>query len=501
MRVRPLILLVAVACGAPPVPRDGGDAGTSIQPRFDAGATDAGSSGVAGIDAGAAPRSWPRVPSLTHDLDTDASHVLEPEVLRGACDAVKAGATDRLTRLRCGKWMFFYETFGTIGIPTVLLEFNQKFYGDFFQPGFASMGWVPDPASAKGMPLGLQPSTGKLGTVATSAFTCAACHFGKLPDGRYAVGYANSQLDYGKFIATLGAGLSLGLNANDPKIHPMIRSMMGPAVTTAKAKPGYLTESALTGLTLLGAGNVASNTLDDQERMLNLRSGTMDFLTKPLLEDGVWTVSRIISLWNLPTAEQRSLAGMPHEMLSWNGAVRSLDDFVAGFVVIGAGAAEWTPARLAPLNEYVLSLRAPPSLAVQSAALIEEGAQLFVRQGCSSCHAGPSGEGPRVFSFTDIETDAQYANIYNPDANGVPCCGFGDASTVSRGVKAPRMAGLFSQTRLLHNGSVGSLDELFCRLPRSSDTSLGQRSTGHQQTCTSLTDGEKSALIEYLRSL
>ena len=38
------------------------------------------------------------------------------------------------------------------------------------------------------MPVGLAPTTGKLGSVETRAFTCASCHFGKMPDGRYAVG-------------------------------------------------------------------------------------------------------------------------------------------------------------------------------------------------------------------------------------------------------------------------------------------------------------------------
>ena len=37
------------------------------------------------------------------------------------------------------------------------------------------------------------------------AFTCAACHFGRLPDGRYAVGYGNMAFDYGLMIAGLTA--------------------------------------------------------------------------------------------------------------------------------------------------------------------------------------------------------------------------------------------------------------------------------------------------------
>lgn len=456
----------------------------------------------AGVGAGA-PRHWPETPALTHDADTNLALVLESEALRGACEAYRAGAKDELTELRCGKWMFFYETFGTTGIPTVLLEFNQKFYADtFFGRGFEALHFVADPDSTTGMPLGLAPSTAKLGTVETSALTCAACHFGQLPDGRYAVGYANWRLEYGRFIATLGAPLSLGLNASDPKIHPSVRAMLAQAVATAKTKSGYLTQTALTGLKLLGAGTTGSFALEDQARLVALRSGTMDFLMKPLVDDGVWTVSRILSLWNLPSPAQRTTSQMPHEMLSWNGGVSSLGMFVDGFVVIGASGDAWSPERLAPLQAYVRSLRAPAPLVAVSQAATESGAELFVQKGCLMCHTGPSGEGARVFSFDELQTDSEYSKIYNPGPSGAPCCGLGtDASLVTRGVKAPRMSGLFSQSRFLHNGSVGSLEQLFCVTPRSTDTSLGQLAGGHQQTCTGLTDGEKRALIEYLGSL
>ena len=352
------------------------------------------------------------------------------------------------------------------------------------------------------MPLGLAPSSAKLGSVSTSAFTCAACHFGRMPDGRYVVGYANSRLEYGQFLVTLGAPLSLGLNANDPKIHPAVRSLLASAVTAAKGKPGYLTQTALTGLTLLGAGTTGGIELEDQARLMALRSGTMDFLMKPLVDDGVWTVSRILSLWNIPSGEQRSAAKMPHEMLSWNGGVSSLGLFIDGFVVIGASHDGWSAKRLAPLQAYVRSLRSPaPAIAV-SELTIDTGARLFGEKGCLACHRGPSGEGTRVFTFDEMQTDSQYAKIYNPAPSGAPCCGLGnDASTVTKGVKAPRLAGLFSQTRFLHNGSLASLEELFCVSPRSTDQSLGQLGTGHQQTCAGLTDGEKRSLIEYLRSL
>ena len=293
------------------------------------------------MDAGQAPRRWPDRPtSFTHDVDVSLAAVLETSALSGACAAVDAGTTDEATMLRCGKWMFFYETFGTVGVPVGLLEFAQKHYADsFYGPGFSKLGFIPDPANTKGMPIGLAPTTGKLGSIVTRAFTCAACHFGQLDDGRFAVGYGNGKLDYGTFLASLGAPLSLSFDANDPKVAPELRMRLAAPVAAAKLKPGYTTEAGLLGLSLLGAGSTGSTTVEEQERFLALKPGTMDFLTKPLVDDGVWTVSRILSLWNLPDEAQLKAAQMPHEMLSWNGGVKRTMDFLKGFVAIGVGTA------------------------------------------------------------------------------------------------------------------------------------------------------------------
>lgn len=498
------VVLVASACGSMQKPDAGApstEADASVFFPPDA-SIDAGSdAGQQAPDAGHAPRRWPTTPSLTHDVDRSLTAVLERTELEGACAALRAGATDATTRLRCGKWMFFYETFGTVGVPSPLLDFNQKFYAGYFGRGFEKLGFVADPASDAGMPVGLAPTTGKLGSVETRAFTCASCHFGKMPDGRYAVGYGNLQLDYGRFITTIGAPLSLGFNAADPGVHPQLRQELAPHVTTAKASSSYSIEAGLVGLQLLGAGNDAQLTVEEQERFLSLNTGTMDFLTKPLIEDGVWTVSRILPLWNLPDAEQRARAGMAHERLAWNGGVPTLENFLEGFVVIGASAADWPTERLAPLADYVRTLRTPPLEAQPDAGAVEAGAQLFVSRGCRGCHDGPSGESAPM-PFADVGTDDAYATIYNAPPDAGPCCGLGgDASYVTRGVKAPRLTGLAWQTRFLHNGSVTSLEQLFCLEPRPTVALPAQTAVGHLETCGALSVDDKHQLIAYLRSL
>jgi hypothetical protein len=503
-----VLLSTALACSAeaPPmqlVPMDFPGAGGGSAGGDSAGGAAGGAMIVdAGDPADLAPRPWaPVAAPVTHDVDGDLLAVLEVQALRGACDAVKRGGADRATRLRCGKWMFFYETFGTIGVPVPLVDFLQKYYAGYYGQGFSRMGMVPDPTSPKNLPLGLAPTSGKVGTVSTYAFTCASCHFGRMPDGRYAVGYGNLSLDYGKLLASLGAPLQLSTNPNDMNVHPQLKAELAGPIAAARMQPNYQLDMGVTGLSLLGAGSMGALTLQDQERFLALRPGTMDFLTPPLVDDGVWTVSRILPLWNLPDAAQRADAGMSHEMLSWNGGTRSVDEFLAGFVAFGGSKETWTQAQLAPLAEYLQSLRAPAPLAPVDSAQARVGARLFVTRGCLDCHTGPSGESARTYPFDELGTDAAYAAIYNPGPDGKPCCNFpGEASMVTRQVKAPRLSGLFSQTRFLHNGSV-SLEELFCLSPRDPSRLLGQTSDGHGHSCEGLTEPEKRALMVYLRSL
>jgi len=460
----------------------------------------------AGVDpATLAPARWPDGPGVraTHDVDADLWAVLEPGVLKGACDAVAAGTADEQARLRCGKWMFFYETFGTVGIPQPLLDFLQKHYAGYYGAGFSNMGFVPDPASTGGMPLGLHGPAGKLQGVNTAAFTCAACHFGRMPDGRYAAGYANHDLQYGRFLAGLSAPITLSTNANSDKVAPALKAELLPHVNAAKATSGYMLDLGWMGLQLspvLLQGTTIDLTVPEQELFLQLPGGTLDFMFKPLLDDGYWTVSRAVALWNMPDGAQRAAAGMPHEMLALNGGVPRLMDFLHGFVAIGVSKNEWTDARLLPLEEYVRSLRAPANLQPLDAEAVKAGARLFVQKGCLDCHDGPSGESSRPYGFPEVGTDDAYGHLYNPDAAGNGCCNV-PPEAITRGVKAPRMNALFAQKGLLHNGSVRSLEELFCLSPRNPTTTAALKSGGHLQTCDGLTETEKVSLLLYLRSL
>ena len=107
--------------------------------------------------------------------------------MEDACDLYEQFPYDEDLKLRCGKAMFFYEGFGGLGIPQPLLDFVSTKFTDELGEGFEAYGMIADPYSEEGRPIGYGPGA-PMGSVDTLAYSCASCHFGQLPDGRYSVG-------------------------------------------------------------------------------------------------------------------------------------------------------------------------------------------------------------------------------------------------------------------------------------------------------------------------
>lgn len=104
-------------------------------------------------------------------------------------------------------------------------------------------------------------------------------------------------------------------------------------------------------------------------------------------------------------------------------------------------------------------------------------------------HAG--NDGSALAQWNDADGDGQ------PDQ---PVLFPGDSLT--GGVKAPRLTGAWSMKRFLHNGSVPTLEALFCLDgPRPTNTQPVFSDKGHMQTCDGLTKADKTQLIAYLRSI
>ena len=112
------------------------------------------------------PRPWDHPDqTVTQDVDVDLLTVLERERLAGSCEAYREGDEREATRLRCGKWMFFYESFGTVGIPSHLLEVLQHWFEPYFGDGLEQMGFIPSPFDGEDSPIGLVESSQTMGSM------------------------------------------------------------------------------------------------------------------------------------------------------------------------------------------------------------------------------------------------------------------------------------------------------------------------------------------------
>lgn len=468
-------------------------------------------------DAGVAPDAGPSrydpfapLPDESEGLvnvGEDLELVLERGALDGACAAYRADPADRRKKLLCGKWMFFYETFDTGGVPEPIATFLHQNFEEELGRGYTKLGMIPDPYASDGTPLGLAP-TSTSAAVPQLAFTCASCHFARLPDGRYAVGAPNHDYEYGKHImAIMGVGSLLRPDFDPSAHHPDYVAYLEPFRQKLQADQDLANRfvEALLPLILNPGPALPALTVEEEGYYANWKAGTMDFVIAPLpVNDGAHTISKISALWDIPRRAEQDAQGMSHAMLGWAGSAQSLEDFLDGFVVFGDGPrAAWPRERFEPLAEYIYSLRAPKRPTAPSEASLL-GRRLFEDKGCLDCHGGPRGSGKRMYSFEEIGTDPELSRWMDPELSGTPCCGLQlpPGESLSYGVKSPRLVGLWTARRFLHNGSVDSLESLFCLDgPRVPITEPAFGNQGHDMTCDGLADDEKRGLIEFLRSL
>jgi hypothetical protein len=437
------------------------------------------------------------------NTSADLAALLENGALEGACDAYREAPDDRRKELLCGKSMFFYEGFDTIGVPASLYDFFGNNFPTITGDAWDGYGLIPDPFT-EGRPLGAAPGA-PLGSVETVAFTCAHCHFGRLPDGRYSVGAPNHDYDYGAHILAItlpAQSVAPGFDAADH--HPDAVARVQPILDALSDDLGLRLSLLLDLLPLLGAERPEIDPVAEGA-YASWSTGTMDFMMAPLpMDDEADTVSKTLSLWSVPRPDEVEAMMLEHEMLSWTGGTATLMDFLRAFVVYGDGDAEtWTRERLAPLEAYIRSLRPPANPAPPPVEASERGALVFARD-CLRCHDGPRGMGRELYAYEEIGTDDAMRRWGNPDENGGGlCCGLDDGSGAVHAtdqLKSPRLVGLWAQTRFLHNGAVGSLEKLLCLAPRSASRPSPNANVGHEYGC-ELDVNERRDLLAFLLSL
>ena len=438
----------------------------------------------------------------THGL-TNTSFILEEVLefgsLQEACSLYEEYPDDVDLKVRCGKAMFFYEGYDGIGIPQPLFDFVNSNFTDVLGQAFSEYGMIPDPYSEKNRPIGYGDGA-QVGGIETLAYSCASCHFGQLPDGRYSVGMANTQYETGKhFLSLMLLPQSIMLGFNDDEHDPSAIEVIQPMREQLWGNPLLMAQMGWDLLPLLFNSEMSPDAItpEVETAYASWKSGTMDVFIAPLpIDDGVHVVTKIPTLWSIPTNEEVSEYDMDSAMLSWNGGSPSLEHFLKGYISL-SGTTEWSTEQLEPLIAYLQTLEAPETLEVLDRDAIDRGQQVF-QNNCTGCHQGFQGSGVEPFSFEEIGTDDQLRYLLDADADGI--VDYDIDAVAMPTVKSQRLTGVWAKDRLLHNGSVESLESLFClEAPRTDDTPVFGN-VGHSFGC-ELSERDRIDLIEFLRSI
>jgi hypothetical protein len=488
--------------------RGANDAAADASTVDDRGATDTGGPSDDVGNADARPRDpfapQPDTSEGLTNVSADLNAVLENGALKDACAAWQSDKTNRKKKLLCGKAMYFYEGFGTIGFPKPLMTWLMTSFPNEVGPGFEKLGLFADPSSPDHLPLGF--STGKpfgASNVETEAFTCASCHFGRLADGRYAVGAPNHSFRYGATNLMVALLPSLALPGADAAAHDSAAiAVIQPLLDRMAADPA-ITLGLLGAVIPLIGSTPPAFTAENEHHYATWRDGTMDPFIQPLpLDDKAHTISKIGSIWGIPSAAERATEGLSSVMVSFTGGTVTLYNFARGFVALGGGdRTAWTDEKLEPFVEYIESLRAPVNMTPPDATSAQRGGEVFAERGCLGCHDGPRGSGRKLYDYAEIGVDDALKRFADPDLTGTPCCGiqFEPGDKVTHQIKSPRLVGLWAMSRFLHNGSLDSLEQLLCLSPRPDVTEMAFGSQGHTYGCDA-PESDRKALIDYLKS-
>lgn len=445
---------------------------------------------------------------------TDQSRYLEDILEKGTlskddCDAYFKGQTDRKTTLRCGKWMYFYDSLGVPGIPQKLADLMRNNAPQTVGKSFQNFGLYRDPYSKAELAVGMSEGPDMVGGVKTYTLTCGSCHFGKLPDGRYVVGSPNQEFAFGKLTLAAATLPELAFQ-KDKSLPPEVRKVLNPIVEEVFGKAFGRIGVIAQAIQLLPSVLIKGVAAPSEAAKLDLAilpAGVLDPYSPPSLDDKVKVPLRISPLWGIDQKGMEAAGSKHGAMLGSGGGAPDLKHIMRTFKVIAGEIRDepimktYKEEEVTPLIEYILSLAPPKSEEKFEMDRLATGKSIF-KTNCGVCHNGPGYAGTRVFQMAEVGTDPNVARMVDPENSGKAVFDVLTPEELTGGVRARRLSGIFSRTLLLHNGSVTSLNDLFCvngpRIP--STLGSGYSNAGHDFTC-KLAAEEKKAVMYFLQSL
>ncbi len=355
-----------------------------------------------------------------------------------------------------------------------------KHKGLTFAPYFENFGFIKDPGNRE--PFGLPIGLGRSVVDKSIDATCALCHSGRLPTGKFKLGMPNTELNLGQFLLALDAVLGLGLSPQQQ-------------AALATFGPGRLDDVA----------------------------GKDD--------DG----------FNIPTNIPAHWGALDNwKFFEWGGETRHYAErnaFTYFLIGVDPSFGKLPPQEeMTALVAFLKTIEPPINPRVNKEAA-KRGETVFQEAGCLGCHNGPDhmnndflvplsdrdrmpGEDP-AFPNGSIATDALRNCIGRETCGGNTLQKLLDSGVelvATNGYKVAPLSGAWATAPYLHNGSVPTLRDLLepaTRRPArfnihgfSFDTrddisfmGLGGNSNRGHEFGVGLSDQDKEDLVEFLKSL
>jgi hypothetical protein len=292
-------------------------------------------------------------------------------------------------------------------------------------------GLHPAPYENGGLPMGFHRTRGLLGVGQGLGNDCLLCHSGTVA-GRTVIGLGNSALDMQTLYEDLPAA-----DGMDPATPLPVSNVRG---TTE-------------------ASNFAVFLMQFRDTELRHRPPVKFPICTTICEDAPawWLFKKKRTIYHLGVADSRSVRTM------------------MPFLLVPFNSAEWIKSRepdFADIRAYLLTLEPPRYPFPIDRGMAERGRGVFERT-CARCHGtyGPDGRYPnKVIDLDEIGTDPMLAEAFAPEMsahylkswfvrergpNGEPLHGLNGG-----GYQAPPLDGVWATAPYLHNGSVPTVYHL-----------------------------------------
>ncbi|NBO38720.1 hypothetical protein EBU99_09065 [bacterium] len=480
-----------------------------------------------------------RVSDEGHTVDVASSlvEILEYDSIQPACasywemldelDNPRSGSNPKRLReveVKCGKWLFLnWETSGKMPLPEILFDAIERSWPERVGKDFEKLGFLPNPSDPAKRPLGIARSTTRYTGMPSVNVTCAACHVGQLPDGRYAVGAPNTQLHLSEFNLMSYYPLYAAMHNNQREQLPTeIQSYYKELARTERRRVGggdhgidwsnmvfkYSKLLHWLGIGPKGLPDAKFVVMPPERDLKSWLAGRPGVFNPgaPMLTLQVQDVPNlsIPQLWGISGYESDYMAGRVAP-LGQTTKYASLEKFVSSaFVYAFQDLSLVRPRHVRPLVAYLRQLKGPVSGEIQNPDLVQQGAHLF-KQSCATCHDGAAGESTQLFAANAVGTHPSLANPRENYIATTPIAKLID--DLSRelaaelqpqpiGIRSRRLRGIWARSNLMIDGSVADLSDLFCLKEKRLRTA-----SPHQDLCDTFAISERESLLAYLKTL